>query len=74
MQSTTGCPILAALFLLAARVGEQNRARGVPEAEAWKWSSYRHYALREKGIVEIESEWAARDREQPSGRTFLRPE
>lgn len=24
----------------------------------------RHYALRETGIVEIESEWTARDREQ----------
>jgi len=31
--------------------------------EDWKWSSFRHYALREKGIVQIESEWTARDRE-----------
>jgi Transposase IS200 like len=23
----------------------------------WEWSSFRHYALREKGVVEIESEW-----------------
>jgi putative transposase len=30
----------------------------------WKWSSFRHYALREKGVVEIESEWTARDRER----------
>jgi putative transposase len=29
----------------------------------WKWSSFRHYALREKGPVEIESEWTGRDRE-----------
>ena len=27
--------------------------------EEWKWSSYRHYTLREIGIVEIESEWTA---------------
>ena len=31
--------------------------------EDWRWSSFRHYALREKGVVEIESEWTARDRE-----------
>ena len=29
----------------------------------WKWSSFRHYAFRETGVVEIESEWTARDRE-----------
>lgn len=43
----------------------------------WKWSSFRHYALREVGAVEIESEWTAIDREtQRTGgppRTFLRP-
>jgi putative transposase len=32
--------------------------------EDWHWSSFRHYALREKGVVEIESEWTARDRER----------
>ena len=45
--------------------------------EDWRWSSFRHYALREKGVVEIESEWTARDRErQATGsaeRTFLIP-
>ncbi len=45
--------------------------------EEWKWSSYRHYALREIGVVEIESEWTARDRERKacggSERVFLRP-
>jgi putative transposase len=35
----------------------------VTEAAQWKWSSFRHYALREVGVVEIESEWTARDRE-----------
>ena len=43
----------------------------------WRWSSFRHYALREKGVVEIESEWTARDRErQATGgaeRVFLAP-
>ncbi len=29
----------------------------------WPWSSFRHYAFREQGPVEIESEWTARDRE-----------
>ena len=38
--------------------------RGLVEhAGDWKWSSFRHYPLRENGMVEIESEWTARDRE-----------
>ncbi len=48
----------------------------VASLDEWKWSSYRHYALREVGVVEIESEWTARDREQPSTglpRRFLIP-
>ena len=49
----------------------------VKELGDWKWSSFRHYALRESGVVEIESEWTARDRETKlnSGpvRTFLIP-
>ncbi len=49
----------------------------VPEAGDWKWSSFRHYALGEKGEVEIESEWTARERErQAQGgaeRIFLIP-
>jgi putative transposase len=49
----------------------------VKEAADWKWSSFRHYALREKGVAEIESEWTARDREgQANGnevRIFLCP-
>jgi|SRR5271165_545702 len=49
----------------------------VTEPGDWRWSSFRHYAFREKGMVEIESEWTARDRElQASGgpaRTFLLP-
>ena len=49
----------------------------VKEAGDWEWSSFRHYALREIGVVEIESEWAARDRETKtsggSERVFLHP-
>jgi len=48
----------------------------VKEAADWKWSSFRHYALRETGVVEIESEWTARDRETEAGaegRVFLCP-
>jgi putative transposase len=49
----------------------------VREPGDWKWSSFRHYAFREMGVVEIESEWTGRDRElkatggQP--RVFLCP-
>jgi putative transposase len=43
----------------------------------WEWSSFRHYALREVGVVEIESEWTARDRElrvsERVPRVFLSP-
>ena len=49
----------------------------VKEAAEWKWSSFRHYAFREIGVVEIESEWTARDRERElaggSRRIFLLP-
>ena len=47
----------------------------VTAAEHWKWSSFRHYAFREAGVVEIESEWTARDREARGGasRIFLLP-
>ena len=49
----------------------------VKEAKDWRWSSFRHYAFREKGVVEIESEWMATDRESlASGgapRVFLFP-
>jgi putative transposase len=49
----------------------------VKEPGEWKWSSFRHYAFREKGVVEIESEWTARDREQRATggteRIFLSP-
>jgi putative transposase len=45
----------------------------------WRWSSFRHYALRERLDVQIESDWTARDREdlqmgKPAGwRVFLPP-
>jgi putative transposase len=43
----------------------------------WTWSSFRHYALREIGMVEIESAWTASDRETKreggSPRPFLNP-
>ncbi len=49
----------------------------VTEAADWKWSSFRHYAYREMGAVEVESEWTVRDREANRGsvppRIFLRP-
>jgi REP-associated tyrosine transposase len=48
----------------------------VKEPAEWTWSSFRHYALREIGVVEIESEWTARDRERQSdgpARVFLSP-
>jgi len=49
----------------------------VREPGDWKWSSFRHYAFREMGVVEIESEWTGRDRELKitggSPRIFLSP-
>ena len=49
----------------------------VEEPEAWKWSSFRHHALRETAIVEIESAWTAGDRETLTkggpARVFLNP-
>ena len=49
----------------------------VAQAQDWKWSSYRHYSLRETGVVEIESQWTASDRERKDhggpARIFLRP-
>lgn len=47
------------------------------EPAEWKWSSFRHYALREIGVVEIESAWTATDRETKTqgstARVFLNP-
>ena len=49
----------------------------VREPGEWKWSSFRHYALREVGGVEIESQWTAQDREKTlhggADRVFLVP-
>jgi putative transposase len=49
----------------------------VTEPDRWRWSSFRHYFYREMGVVEIESEWTACDREilEKGGpeRIFLRP-
>jgi len=49
----------------------------VSEPGEWKWSSFRHYAFREVGMVEIESEWMARHRELEirggPARIFLNP-
>jgi putative transposase len=39
------------------------KRRLVRDPGDWKWSSFRHYAFREMGVVEIESEWTGRDRE-----------
>ena len=43
----------------------------------WKWSTFRHYAQREVGRVEIESQWTASDRETKfsagRARLFLSP-
>ena len=32
--------------------------------EQWPWSSFRHYQTGEEGLVEVESHWTARRREQ----------
>jgi len=39
--------------------------RGLVESpEQWAWSSFSHYLTGERGVVEIESEWTARERER----------
>jgi REP-associated tyrosine transposase len=38
----------------------------VEKPEDWAWSSYRHYALDEQGIVTVETPWAAYKRKHPS--------
>jgi len=45
----------------------------VKRPEDWKWSSFVHYATGTKGIVEIESQWTARRREQMVSRSCLEP-
>jgi len=35
----------------------------VARPEDWRWSSFRHYAMGEASMVEIESQWTARKRE-----------
>jgi len=36
----------------------------VKSPEEWAWSSFRHYLSGVEGVVEIESQWTARKREQ----------
>jgi putative transposase len=36
----------------------------VNSPEQWEWSSFRHYLTGERGRVEIESRWTAREREK----------
>ena len=38
----------------------------VKSPEAWRWSSFRHYATGVEGTIEIESMWTAQKRERPS--------
>jgi putative transposase len=45
----------------------------VEKPEDWPWSSFRHYATGEGGIVEIESEWTAQRREAEAGRLLCVP-
>jgi putative transposase len=66
-------------FKVKLRYVHRNRVkRGLVTNPAdWTWSSFRNYALREVGMVEIESPWTASDRETKSSggrpRLFLSP-
>jgi putative transposase len=53
-------------FVEKLRYIHRNRVhRGlVARPEDWRWSSFRHYATGEMGMVEIESAWTARARER----------
>ena len=42
----------------------------VVRPEDWEWSSFRHYLTGVEGVVEVESRWTARRREQ--GGKFVR--
>ena len=44
----------------------------VDSPEEWVWSSFRHYVSGMEGVVEIESQWTARKREQMGIRVQLR--
>jgi putative transposase len=41
--------------------------RLVSGPEQWPWSSFRHYVSGFAGVVQIESQWTARKREQQTG-------
>ncbi len=43
----------------------------VAKPEDWPWSSYRHYATREVGTIEIESPWTAWKRRQTGNQPKL---
>ena len=48
--------------------------RGLVKGPAeWEWSSFRHYAMGVKSVVEIASEWTARWRERTGKPPTLRP-
>ena len=48
--------------------------RGLVERpEDWAWSSFRHYLTGEEGVVEIESQWTARRRENMGMPLRVRP-
>ena len=51
-------------FVEKLRYIHRNPARRglVERPEDWAWSSFRHYACGEEGIIQIESEWTARKR------------
>ena len=55
-------------FVAALKYSHRNPVkRGLVEKpEDWPWSSYRHYALDEPGIVTVESPWAVYKRKHPS--------
>ena len=55
-------------FIAALKYIHRNPVkRGLIEKpEDWPWSSYRHYALDEQGVVAVESPWAAYKRAHPS--------
>jgi putative transposase len=59
-------------FVLKLRYLHRNPVkRGLCQsAEQWPWSSFQHYLTGAKGLVEIESEWAAKKREMEKVSAF----
>jgi hypothetical protein len=61
LHRNPGAPNKPGFGLLGWKPVKRGRVRS---PEDWAWSSFRHYISGVEGVVEIESQWTARKREQ----------